>query len=168
MEWTACLKRFPLLVKEKQSRLCFGLLKCKIFPSLGENEIFFLLSPSEVGDGAPSVHTDAEACPRQWWIFVNVLFRKEQCFIFFNRFVQASKFHHSDCVQNHSILKKSHLVHHCWTSLGSVIEVTGLRLITLLTKCSGSITKLILIPIPMPIITARSAVDATQHYPKDR
>lgn len=45
-----------------------------------------------------SVQTETEACPCQWWIFVKVPFRKQQRFNFFNRFVQASKFHHSDCV----------------------------------------------------------------------
>lgn len=37
----------------------------------------------------------------------------------------------------------------------------------LLLKCSGTITKLILIPIPWPSITARSDADAAQCYPKD-
>lgn len=37
----------------------------------------------------------------------------------------------------------------------------------LLLKCSGTITKLILIPIPWPSITARSDADVAQCYPKD-
>lgn len=37
----------------------------------------------------------------------------------------------------------------------------------LLVKCSGTVTKLIFIPIPWPSITARSDADAAQHYPKD-